>query len=219
MPELPPLRIHAKLRRLMLSMVCALPLCGLCGAVLAQTASAGLRACTKEADPGRRLACYDREMGRASPPAPPAPRVSPAPPVGSNPPVRSARPATGPTPAHPDLPAGYGSQAPREAATPVSPAAASRESPAPRRAPVWKLFAGGASSRVTAHVARLDRSPDAMVLHLDNGQVWRQIGRASGDLSLHDGDSVTIEEHLGSYWLSSRYVSNMQVRLEPRQSH
>lgn len=209
MPELPSLRIHAKLRRLMLSMVCALPLCGLSGAVLAQTASAGLRECTKEADPGRRLACYDREMGR----------VSPAPPVSSNPPVRSAHPASGPTPANPDLPAGYGSQAPREAATPVSPAAASRESPAPRRAPVWKIFAGGgASSRVTAHVARLDRSPDAMVLHLDNGQVWRQIGRASGDLSLHDGDSVTIEEHLGSYWLSSRYVSNMQVRLEPRQS-
>lgn len=55
-----------------------------------------------------------------------------------------------------------------------------------------------------------------MVLHLDNGQVWRQIGRASGDLSLHVGDTVTIEKHLGSYWLSSRYVSEMQVRLQAR---
>jgi hypothetical protein len=72
---------------------------------------------------------------------------------------------------------------------------------------------------LTAHVAHLDRWPDAMVLHLDNGQVWRQIGRASGDLSLREGDSVTIEKHLGSYWLSSRYVSNMQVRLEPQQPH
>ena len=69
---------------------------------------------------------------------------------------------------------------------------------------------------MTAHVARLERSPDSMVLHLDNGQVWRQIGRASGDLSLHEGDSVTIEKHLGSYWLSSRYVSNMKVRQEPQ---
>jgi hypothetical protein len=68
---------------------------------------------------------------------------------------------------------------------------------------------------VAAHIVRLDRSPDAMVLHLDNGQVWQQIGRASGDLGLQAGDSVRIEKHLGSYWLSSRHVSDMQVRLEP----
>lgn len=67
---------------------------------------------------------------------------------------------------------------------------------------------------MTAHIARLDRWPDAMVLHLDNGQVWQQIGRASGDLSLQAGDSVRIEKHLGSYWLSSGHVSNMQVRLK-----
>jgi hypothetical protein len=69
---------------------------------------------------------------------------------------------------------------------------------------------------MTARVARLDRSPDAMVLHLDNGQVWQQVGRASGDLSLQAGDSITIEKHLGSYWLSSRYISNMKVRQETR---
>lgn len=57
-----------------------------------------------------------------------------------------------------------------------------------------------------------------MVLHLDNGQVWKQIGHASGDLSLQVGDSVTIEKHLGSYWLSSGHVSDMQVRLQPQQS-
>ena len=74
---------------------------------------------------------------------------------------------------------------------------------------------GGSDSRVTAHVTSLDRSPNAMVLHLDNGQVWQQIGRASGDLTLREGDSVTIERHLGSYWLSSRYVSDMKVRLAP----
>lgn len=57
-----------------------------------------------------------------------------------------------------------------------------------------------------------------MVLHLDNGQVWKQIGHASGDLTLQVGDSVTIEKHLGSYWLSSSHVSDMQVRLQPQQS-
>jgi hypothetical protein len=75
---------------------------------------------------------------------------------------------------------------------------------------------GGSSSRVTARVASVDRSPDAMVLHLDNGQVWQQVGRASGDLSLKVGDSVRIERHLGSYWLSAAHVSDMQVRLKPQ---
>jgi hypothetical protein len=101
-------------------------------------------------------------------------------------------------------------------ATPTAtPAAASSATPAPHRSSRWKIFSGGSDSRVTAHVARLDRSPNAMVLHLDNGQAWQQIGRASGDLTLHAGDSVTIEKHLGSYWLSSRYVSDMKVRLAP----
>lgn len=71
---------------------------------------------------------------------------------------------------------------------------------------------------MTAHIASLERSPNSMVLHLDNGQVWQQAGRAAGDLGLKVGDSVTIEKHMGSYWLSSRYVSDMKVRLQPQQS-
>ncbi len=67
---------------------------------------------------------------------------------------------------------------------------------------------------MTARVAGLDRSPDSMVLHLDNGQIWQQIEPTSGSLTLRVGDSVTIEKHLGSYWLSSRYVSDMKVRLQ-----
>jgi hypothetical protein len=65
---------------------------------------------------------------------------------------------------------------------------------------------------MTAHVAGVDRSANSMVLHLDNGQIWQQIEPASGSLTLRVGDSVTIEKHLGSYWLSSRYVSDMKVR-------
>lgn len=105
--------------------------------------------------------------------------------------------------------------APAPAAAPTPPAAPPAQASAPHHL-TWKIFDGGSSSRVTARVASLDRWPDAMVLHLDNGQVWQQIGRASGDLSLQVGDSVTIEKHLGSYWLSSRHVSNMQVRLKPQ---
>lgn len=101
----------------------------------------------------------------------------------------------------------------------ASPKPADQGSSAPPKAVApWKIFSHSASWHVTAHVAQLDRSPDAMVVHLDNGQVWRQMERASGDLSLRAGDSVTIEEHLGSYWLSSRYISNMKVRLEPKGS-
>ena len=99
------------------------------------------------------------------------------------------------------------------AASPAPPAPAAAA--APHHSWVGK-FLGGSSSRVTAQIAGLDRSPNAMVLRLDNGQVWQQIGRASGDLTLNVGDSVTIEEHLGSYWLSASHVSNMQVRLKPQ---
>jgi hypothetical protein len=185
------------------SMVCALPLCGIPAGVFAQSTSPGLRACSAESDPARRLACYDKEMGRHSTPA--------------------AQPAAKPPPAKPDLPSSSAAApAPTPAPAPhavipaaAAPAAASHQTSVPPAAPPrWKIF--GDSWHLTAHVARLERWPDAMVLHLDNGQVWQQVGRASGDLNLNTGDSVTIEESLGSYWLSSRYVSHMQVRLKPQ---
>jgi hypothetical protein len=207
MPELPTPRFSAQLRRMMLSLACTLPVCGLPAGVSAQSVPAGLRACTAESDSGRRLACYDREMARLS--------ATPAPTTGR---------AAGPTPAEPDLPSSSATQTPHAAMPPSAtskvtsrePPATDRERSTPRHAPPWKILAGGAPWQVTARVVSLDRWPDAMVLHLDNGQVWRQIGRASGDLSLRTGDSVKIEKHFGSYWLSSRYVSNMQVRREPQ---
>lgn len=105
---------------------------------------------------------------------------------------------------------------PQAAGSPPPPASPAPS--APHRSSPWNIFSSGPSDRVTAHVAALDRWPNAMVLHLDNGQVWKQIGHASGDLGLQVGDSVTIEKHLGSYWLSSGHVSDMQVRLQPQQS-
>jgi hypothetical protein len=168
-----------------------------------QTVPASLRACTAESDPTRRLACYDREMGRSSPAAA-GEAVKPAPPARLAPPAAPA----------PDRAASALPPAPTGVTPSVSPAPpAVTEAPAPTTASRLKrIFASSGSWHETARIASLDRSPDAMVMHLDNGQVWQQVGRASGDLSLQAGDSVTIEKHLGSYWLSSRYVSNMKVR-------
>lgn len=203
MSELLPTCVLTQLRRTTLAMACMLPLGGLPAGVLAQNIPAGLRACAAESDAGLRLDCYDREMkrllARSAQPPKAAPAAQPAEPAPPEPAAKAIPPAAQQPSARPDLPS-----------SPAKPMTAT-----PRSGGTWKkIFGGGTSTQVTAHVASLDRSPDAMVLHLDNGQVWRQIGRASGDLTLHTGDKVTIEEHLGSYWLSSRYISNMRVRQE-----
>ncbi|HEX4268756.1 MAG TPA: hypothetical protein VHY36_12775 [Steroidobacteraceae bacterium] len=210
MPEQPTARIARRASRMTWSLVCALPLCGIPAGAIAQSVPPSLRACTAEPD-STRLACYDREMARllaqavqseaAPPPPPPPPAAAPPPPPQSSAP-----------------PASPMAQAPRaDVSTPATsptPTVASTEATTPSKPSLWKSFVGGSASRVTAQIASLDRSPNSMVLHLDNGQVWQQIGPASGDLTLHVGDSVTIERNLGSYWLSSRYVSDMKVRLQ-----
>lgn len=217
MPELPSRRTTAQLRRTTLSTLCALSLGSLAAPVLAQSVPAGLRACTAESDSARRLACYDREMARLTAP-PPSAAAAAAPPAQAGQPLQ---PAAGLMRSKPDFPpSSHLTSTPTPtagavASTPATPAAG-HETASPHRSRLWNILGAGPSSRLTAHVASLDRWPDAMVLHLDNGQVWQQVGRASGDLSLQAGDSVTIEKHLGSYWLSSRHVSNMKVRLKPQ---
>jgi hypothetical protein len=224
MPEQQTARVARRASRMTWSLACALPLCGMPAAAMAQSVPASLRACTAEPD-STRLACYDREMARllaqavqpaaSPPPAPPPPPAAPPPPPAAPPPPPAAPP---PPPQSSAPPASAMAQAPRaDVSTPATsppPTVASTEATAPPKPSLWKSFVGGNASRVTAHVASLDRSPNSMVLHLDNGQVWQQIGRASGDLTLRVGDSVTIERHLGSYWLSARYVSDMKVRLQ-----
>lgn len=294
MPKLPPRRVLAWLRPIALLSFGVLSLPAIRVSASAQTAPASLRACTAESDPARRLACYDRQMGRVSTPQPTA-RAKVAPAAVAPAAVRATAKLTarvarlerspgamvlyldngqvwqqiGRASGDLGLRAGdpvsieehlgsywlssryVSNMQVRRMVESGSPAVASRETsaPEPRPAPVttsavaptpavasaaapprdaasthtpaahwkapWKLFAGGSSPRLTAHVTRLERSPDSMVLHLDNGQVWQQIGPASGALSLREGDEVRIEEHLGGYWLSSRYVSDMQVRLKP----
>jgi hypothetical protein len=203
MPELPN-GLSRQLRLLAVLSAGAMSLYALPVACLAQTLTvpASLRACTAESDPSRRLACYDREMSRLSPARQPV-EATPAPPS----PARTAGPMRAPVPAEAPAPNTLNP-------APAAPAVAS-EAPAPTTATRLKrIFASSGSWQMTARVTRLDRSPDAMVLYLDNGQVWQQMARVSGDLSLQAGDSITIEKHLGSYWLSSRYIANMKVRQE-----
>ncbi len=74
---------------------------------------------------------------------------------------------------------------------------------------------GGAEpsgDRISARIVSIDDTPDELILHLDNGEVWQQTDRSSGGLGLRAGDSVRIERHFGSYWLSARHVSAMRVR-------
>lgn len=209
------LRLGRRSRPSIWSLACALPLfgIGIPAAVFGQSVPPTLRACAAETDAGQRLDCYDREMARLL-----APTKQPA--ATATQPDLSASAA--PTPGASATPMQASGAPPTPASTPVATsanaAAASGVTSASRRSSWRNILSGGPAWRLTAHVATLDRSPDSLVLHLDNGQAWRQIARTSGDLSLRAGDSVTIEKHLGSYWLSSRYVSNMQVRLEPQQS-
>jgi hypothetical protein len=70
----------------------------------------------------------------------------------------------------------------------------------------------GPAGHIGAQLISIDRAPNEMVLHLDNGQVWEEVQSVAGDLSLKVGDNVTIDKRLGSYWLTGPHVSGMKVR-------
>ena len=79
-------------------------------------------------------------------------------------------------------------------------------------APTTPAAPTSAESHVSARVVTIDRAPNEMVLHLDNGQSWEELQATSGDLSLQAGDTVKIDKHLGSWWLTGPHVSGMKVR-------
>ncbi len=64
----------------------------------------------------------------------------------------------------------------------------------------------------SAHIKSITGSADNLVVALDNGQTWEQVHEASGSMNLHVGDAVDVELSLGSYWLSGRAQTVMQVR-------
>jgi len=158
-------------------------------AAAAESLPAGVRACTAETDRERRLDCFDREVARFpdSKATSQAARHQPASPPGA--PTGSAG----------------------AAATPAAPASTTPAAQASGNAPAASS-ASTKPGRIAAQLVSIDRAPNEMVLHLDNGQVWEEVQSVAGDLSLKAGDNVTIDKRLGSYWLTGPHVSGMKVR-------
>ncbi len=65
---------------------------------------------------------------------------------------------------------------------------------------------------LVARILSIRPFPDAVEVTLDNGQVWEQVQEASTELTLHPGESVTIDRQLGSYWLSDASGASIKVR-------
>jgi hypothetical protein len=64
----------------------------------------------------------------------------------------------------------------------------------------------------SARIVSIENYPDALIVHLDNNQVWEQIQVASADANLHAGDTVTIDREMGSFWLSGNNGAAMKVK-------
>jgi hypothetical protein len=147
---------------------------------------ASVRSCAAETDPDRRLACFDREVARF--PAPTAKAAARSAPVETAPAGETSPPSTA-------------NIAMANTATP--PVETPQQQPSARK---------DSQQRVSAHIVSLKRSPSEMLLTLDNGQVWQQTQAVAGDMSLREGDTVTIDKHFGSYWLAGPHVSSMKVQ-------
>jgi len=188
----------------------------LLGAVVLATASqapaadsftAGVLSCAAESDRERRLNCYDQAVASYTA----AVASYPAGPSNSRPASSTGTTADGSTVGAPvntaaasrHSAAGPGTTSPSGAA----PEAPALSTPAPAFAPaVPKHFA--------AHIVSIDHFPDYVIVHLDNQQTWKQVSEASGTLALRNGDAVTIDKQMGSYWLSGPKGEAVQVKLD-----
>lgn len=214
MPELLRKQVSARSSRVWL-LAWTLPLAAL--PALAQTESlpASVRACAAVTDLSSRLQCYDREVARF--PAPAAKAAATA--------ASATSPATQGALAPASAPASHA--ATKGTAPPGAPPTASSSNTAAPSAPTSAPATASTSNtrappdgntspdnpqHLTARVVSIERVPNEMILHLDNGQVWQQVQGVSGDLSLREGDTVKIDKQLGSYWLSGPHVASMKVR-------
>ncbi|HWW81771.1 MAG TPA: hypothetical protein VNY82_19375 [Steroidobacteraceae bacterium] len=177
---------------------------------------ASVRACAAETDSLRRLMCYDREVARF--PAPAA-NAAPAPPTASasQPASGASSGATSPAPTPPTTATPQSPPATRAAATTgAQPLASSSNASPPSAENTATAGAGSAThsdpQHLTARIVSIDHRPNELTWHLDNGQVWQEVQSVAGDLSLREGDTVKIDKHLGSYWLSGPHVASMRVR-------
>jgi hypothetical protein len=183
--------ILAMLKPILVSLsLCALPV--LAGA---ESLPPSIRACAAETDSLRRLVCYDREVARFPDTKPmdnkPAAKHESAP----------AAPTGNATAANITPPA-----------SPASSPAPTTQPPVPPPARASQDSGKKDAAHFSAQVVSIDRAPNEMVLHLDNGQAWQQLQQVPGDLTLQVGDTVKIDKRLGSWWLTGPHVSGMKVR-------
>jgi hypothetical protein len=169
--------------------------------IWAQSPPDNLRACAAERDRDARLACYDREMGRAGKPDSGTAGKPDSGMAGKTDSGTAGKTKTAPSPA------------PQERAAEDRPGVIDRARGMIRKA----TGQDGAANEpdVSAHVVSVQGLPNEMVLRLDNGEVWQQLEGNSELLGLRAGDSVTIRKRLGSYWLSGPHVSSVKVRQKP----
>src|SRR5581483_8085097 len=122
----------------------------------------------------------------------------------------AAAPSTGPA----------GRDVPSQAATSAPPQSTStipsdkQAQPAPPNDTSGQAGTGSASPprHIAARIVRVENFPDAIVVHLDNGQVWQQVQEASAAVNLRAGDTVTIDREMAAYWLSGKDGVVVKVR-------
>jgi hypothetical protein len=158
-------------------------------AAQAESVPASVRACALETDSLKRLICFDREVAKYVD----QPGGDSARDLRSQP----TTPKVPPGPPREDRSDG-GAGASASTAAPAAPAAA----PAPL--PAQKHFSG--------KILSIENFPDAIVVHLDNGQVWQQVAEASASVNLRPGDTVTIDREMAAYWLSGKDGVVVKVR-------
>jgi hypothetical protein len=168
--------------------------CVLAPAAWAESLPASVRACAQEPDSLKRLICYDREVARYNdqPSGGQSPTVGPS---GRD--LRS-------TPTTPTVPPGP----PREDRSDSGPGQAQPSPPIPPPAPAPPP----APKHVSARIVKIENFPDAIVVHLDNGQVWEQIQEASASVSLRPGDTISIDREMAAFWMSGKDGVAVKVR-------
>jgi hypothetical protein len=173
--------------------------CVLAPAARADSLPPGIRACAQEPDSLKRLICYDKEVAR----------FNDQPTAGAPGPGSSGRDLRS-QPTTPKVPPGP----PREDRSDAGSAAPAQAAPA---APVGSeaQAQGGpppVPKHISAHVVSVENFPDAIVVHLDNGQVWQQIQEASAATTFRPGDTVSIDREMAAFWLSGKDGVAVKVR-------
>ena len=159
---------------------------GMGNALGADDIAAAVNACRAEADDARRLACYDRAVGRATntvPATTPAAAATPA-------------PAPAPAPAAPAKPEdSFGRERQIAYEEDQKRAEATRD-----------------VGELQATIVGLEKRMDGlMTFTFDNGQVWRQV-RPDSKFSIKKGDAIRIQPgSLGSFILSGPTKKSTRV--------